>query len=221
MRHQVTFAMLLVCAAAAMPSAVQAKSLTSRAVDPVKTALFQASDTALDKLAEPGAFQNDPAIRIALPALAGKTGADMLNIASRLGLADELTKGLNDAAGVAAREAKPVFRSAIDRFRITDAPGVLLKNDGGTRYLKKKASGDLKAKLRPLIVSALGKVGALDTFDKLGKAGALLGLTRDGLTDSVTDQALNGMFSYVGREEMALRQNPLGAVKSLLGTMAK
>lgn len=212
--------MLGIAMAASVP-AVQARSVVKKAADPVKNVLMRASDSALDKLAMPGAFQNDPAIRIALPALAGNTGSAVLGVTDKLGLTDTLVKGLNDAAGVAAQEAKPIFRGAIDKFRISDAPGVLMKNDGGTRYLKKAAGADLKTRLRPLIVSALGKVGALDQFDRLGKAGALLGLTKDGLADSVTDQALSGIFSYIGNEEAALRRNPMGAVKSILGDVVK
>ena len=57
----------------------------------------------------------------------------------------------------------------------------------------------------------------------LGAGGGLLaqlGLSRDKLGNSVTEQALNGIFKYMGIEEGHLRANPLGAVSgagALLG----
>ncbi len=172
--------------------------------------LGNASDSALDKLGKPGAFYADKAIRILLPG--GKTVSKLLNVGAKAGLTDGLVRRLNDAAGLAAKEAKPIFRGAIDNVRLSDVPGIATKNDGATQYLRQSAGGDLRLKITPLIESALGQVGAFDQIDKLGKAGSLVssfGLNRASLTDSVSDQALKGIFSYIGQEETALRKNPL------------
>ena len=70
----------------------------------------------------------------------------------------------------------------------------------------------MRAKITPLIVSAFGQVRAFDQIDKLGKAGSLvssLRLNRAKLTHSVSDQALKGIFSYIGQEETELRKNPI------------
>lgn len=183
--------------------------------------LGKASDSALDKLAVPGAFYADPAVRIMLPLLGGGGGllGQVLNKGSKLGLTDGLTRKLNDAAGLAAKEAKPVFRTAIDRLTLSDVPGIATQNDGASQYLRRSAGEELTAKLRPLIDSALGKTGAFTALNKLsGKSGisALSGLTRDKLGASVTDQALNGIFRYIGAEEAKLRANPLKPAESLL-----
>ena len=183
--------------------------------------LGKASDSALDKLAVPGAFYADPAVRIVLPLLGGGGGllGQVLNKGSKLGLTDGLTRKLNDAAGLAAKEAKPVFRTAIDRLTLSDVPGIATQNDGASQYLRRSAGEELTAKLRPLIDSALGKTGAFTALNKLsGKSGisALSGLTRDKLGASVTDQALNGIFRYIGAEEAKLRANPLKPAGSLL-----
>ena len=172
--------------------------------------LGNASDSALDKLGKPGAFYADKAIRILLPG--GKTVSKLLNVGAKAGLTDGLVRRLNDAAGLAAKEAKPIFRGAIDNVRLSDVPGIATKNDGATQYLRQSAGGDLRLKITPLIESALGQVGAFDQIDKLGKAGSLVssfGLNRASLTDSVSDQALKGIFNYIGQEETALRKNPL------------
>lgn len=183
--------------------------------------LGKASDSALDKLAVPGAFYADPAVRIMLPLLGGGGGllGQVLSKGSKLGLTDGLTRKLNDAAGLAAKEAKPVFRAAIDRLTLSDVPGIATQNDGASQYLRRSAGDELTAKLRPLIDSALGKTGAFTALNRLsGKSGvpALSGLTRDKLGASVTDQALNGIFRYIGAEEAKLRANPLKPVESLL-----
>lgn len=190
---------------------------------PVKSILGDASDSALDKLAEPGAFYADKAIRILLPGPL-KKASKLLKYTDQAGLTGNLTKSLNDAAGLAAKEAKPIFRTAINDMTLEDGIGVVSKNDGATRYLQESAGDDLQAKVRPLVAAALGNVGAFDQLDKLGGASSLLsgaGISRDGLTDSVTDQALKGIFKYIGTEEAKLRANPLDAGKKLLDSLKK
>ena len=199
--------------------------------------LGKASDSALDKLAQPGAFYGDPAVRIGLPVLGSLSGlggglggslggtlGSVLGTAEKQGLLDGLMRQLNDAAGVAAGAAKPMFRTAISKLSITDVPGIVRQNDGATQYLKRSAGDQLVLKLRPMIDTALGQVGAFRTFDGLAKTSSLVraaGLTRGALGKSVTDQALNGIFRYIGGEEGRLRANPLGPAGSLLDGLLK
>ena len=189
-----------------------------------KKLLGNASDRALDKLSTPGTFYADTAVRILLPGAKGKLASKLLRTGDKLGVTSKLTKSLNDAAGFAAAEAKPVFRSAVDGLKLTDVPDLALKNDGATQYLKKSADADLRVKVRPLILSALDKVGAFGQLEKLGRTSSLLGLAglnRDGLTDSVTDQAMKGIYSYMAKEEAGLRGNALGIGKSILDGIIK
>lgn len=190
----------------------------------IKSLLGGASDGALDKLGKPGTFYADTAVRILLPGTSGKLASKLLKAGDKLGVTSKLTKSLNDAAGLAALEAKPVFRKAVDGLSIADVPGIVGKNDGATQYLKKSAGDDLQAKVRPLISSALTKVGAFDQLGKLGSTGGLLGLAKldnNSLTDSVTKQAMNGIFNYMGKEEAGLRGNLLGVGKGLLDKVLK
>lgn len=190
----------------------------------LKGVLGNASDNALTKLSEPGAFYADEAIRIALPGAAGNVASKIMGFGSKLGVTNKLTKSLNDAAGLAANEAKPVFRAAIDNMSLSDVPNLALKNNGATQYLEKSAGDELRLKVRPLVASALGEVGAFDQLGKLGKKSSLLGkagLSSDGLTDSVTDQTLKGIYKYMGAEEAKLRKNPLKAGKSVLDIFGK
>jgi len=181
-------------------------------------------------LGQPGAFYGDPAVRIALPLIGKATGGlggtlmSVLDKGQQLGLTDNLVRKLNDAAGFAAKEAKPIFRTAISRLSLNDVPNIASQRDGASQYLRRSAGADLTAKLRPLVDRGLASVGALKELDRVSTASSLLrtaGLTRDRIGASVTDQALNGIFSYIGAEEGRLRDNPVGALggvlKGLLG----
>lgn len=184
--------------------------------------LGKASDGALDKLSQPGTFYNDQSIRILLPLVGGGLGGalgQVLNGAEKLGVTDGITRTINDAAGQAAHAAKPVFRTAINRLSVNDVPGIVREGDGATQYLKRSAGDQLAVQVRPLIDRALRDVGAFRQLDRLNRSSRLVaaaGLTHDRLGGSVTEQAMNGIFKYMGSEERALRANPLGPAGSLL-----
>lgn len=197
----------------------------------MKGLLGTASDSALDQLSRPGAFYADQAVRILLPGPLRKASR-LMKLADRAGLTKGLTQSINDAAGLAAQEAKPVFRSAIDSLTLTDGVGIVTGgNTAGTQYLQRTSGDVLRQKMRPLVSDALGKTGALKQLDSLnglgggsnssGLLGALAGsaLSSDGLIDSVTDQAMSGIFTYIGREETAVRKNPLKTGKKLLDSV--
>lgn len=210
---------LLLVSAAALAALAQAPwALAKLPRGGVKGLIGGASDGALDKLAQPGAFYRDTAVRILLPGAGGKLASKLFGVGDKLGLTTNLTKSLNDAGGQAAGEAKPIFRAAIDNLRWSDAPALVSKNDGATRYLQTSAGGVLYTKVSPLIGSALENVGAYRQLDQLAKGNSLMasaGLTRDGLTKSVTEQALKGIFHYMAGEEAALRRNPAGLLKGV------
>ncbi|WP_298300742.1 DUF4197 domain-containing protein [uncultured Erythrobacter sp.] len=183
--------------------------------------LGKATDSALDKLAVPGAFYGDENVRIGLPIignLGGRSGGllgSILGGASRLGILDGITRNINDAAGVAAGEAKPIFRDAIDDLSFSDAPGIIREDDGGTQYLRRSANDRLHSRLEPLVDSALESAGVYKTFDGLADEHSFIrdaGLNRESINRSVTDQGLDGIFSYIGSEEREFRKNPLSGL---------
>lgn len=181
--------------------------------------LGNASDQALTKLAEPEAFYRDIAIRILIPGTSGKLARRLLGAGDKLGVTTKLTKSLNDAAGLAANEAKPVFRNAIGGLKLSDVPGIARERTGGTAFLQRTAGIELTDKVRPLVATALTKVGAYDQLAKLGRSSSLirtLGLSDDRLTDSVSKQAMKGIFSYMGTEEGKLRDDPGRILKGIL-----
>lgn len=213
----------LVALALAVPASM-APMLTAPAMAKdtgIKNLLGNASDGALDKLSKPGAFYADKAVRVLLPGPL-KNATKILRFTSKAGLTKDITKDLNDAAGKAALEAKPVFRSAIDNMTLTDGVGIVTGGDNGaTDYLRKTSGEELAIKVRPLVEKALGEVGAYDQVEKLGELSSLAALggadiSREGLTDSVTKQAMDGIFRYIANEEQKFRKNPLGKTGNIL-----
>lgn len=187
--------------------------------------LGKATDSALDKLAQPGAFYKDEDIRIGLPIPGGSSSGlvgSVLSGASRLGVLDDVTRQINDAAGIAAGEAKPIFRDAIDNLSFSDAPSIINQNDGATQYLRSSSNDALHAKLQPLVDSALGDLGVYSTVDSLSEQHSFIskaGLNRESINSSVTDQGLDGIFNYIGKEETAFRKDPIGNVTNSLGDL--
>lgn len=208
------------------PAAVAKTSKKKGAASSFKGLLGNASDSALDQLSKPGAFYADEAVRVLLPGPLRRAG-DVLRFTRNAGLTGDLTRSINEAAGKAAEKAKPIFRASIDRMTLAD--GVSIVTGGGTAgsdYLKRTAGGELRNQIRPLVASALKDVGAFDQLDKLGGLGAIamiagVDLSHDGLTDSVSDQAINGIFTYMGREETKFRQDPLGKAGKVLDGLGK
>ena len=60
---------------------------------------------------------------------------------------------LNRGAEEAAKEAKPIFITAIKSMTIQDAWGILKgePRDAATQYLKRTTSGQLREKFKPVI----------------------------------------------------------------------
>ncbi|QHI98671.1 DUF4197 family protein [Xylophilus rhododendri] len=179
----------------------------------IKSMLGQASDSALDQLSKPGAFSADQAIAIALPG--GKGVGDLMNLASKAGLTGDINGSLNRAAEQAAAQAKPIFRAAIDKATLNDAVGALRGDTGATDYLKKSTGPEIAAQLKPLVQAALQSSGVLKQTSQL----SALGFNDAKLTDYVTGKTSDGIFTYVGREETKMRQNPLETGKNLLQGM--
>ncbi len=210
---------LLAAAGAGLVLSLGAGASAQAIPDGLTGLLAAASDRALDRLAQPGAFYNDTAVRIQLPGVGnlGSQGGSLLGglageVAGMTGL-DGVTRKINDAGDRAAQAAKPIFHAAISRLTLSDVPGIATQRDGGTQYLRRTAGGELRAKVRPLIDTALTAVGAFQAIESLSGPGGLLrslGLTRESVGASVTDQALNGIYRYMAEEEAKLRANPLG-----------
>nr|WP_298925327.1 DUF4197 domain-containing protein [uncultured Erythrobacter sp.] len=211
-----------------LPSQASAQGL-AKAIG-LSSILGKATDGALDKLAQPNAFYDDEEIRIGLPImgnLGGRSGGlfgRLMNAGDRLGILSGVTRTINDAAGLAAGEAKPIFRDAINELSFDDAPGIINEADGGTQYLRASSNDRLHSRFEPLVDAALNKLGVYQSFDGLAEKHRFIrdaGLNRESINRSVTNQGLDGIFSYVGKEEREFRKNPVRGLGDALGGLLK
>ena len=140
-----------------------------------------------------------------------------------IGLGSQVDKAIlsiNRAAEDAAKEAEPIFVSAITGMSISDAIGIVRgEENAATQYLKKTTSAELKTKFQPVIKSSLDKVDAtkywtdlINTYNKI----PLVQKMNPDLAAYVTDQAIAGLFVMIAKEELKIRKDPVARTTELL-----
>jgi hypothetical protein len=176
----------------------------------IKQALELGTAAGADKLSAKDGFLGNMAIRIAFPEEAQKVEKTLRTLG--LGsLADNVVTSLNRAAEDAAKEAKPIFTSAIKQMTLTDATNILLGNpDAATSYFKRVTTAQLMEKFKPVVTSSLNKVGATkywtDAATKYNTLPLVKSVNPD-LSEYVAQKALEGMFIQIAQEELQIRNN--------------
>lgn len=179
----------------------------------IKQALEIGTSRGADLLSAKDGFMGNMAVKILFPPEAQKVEKTLRTIGMGK-LADNVILSLNRAAEDAAKEAKPIFVSAIKQMTITDATNILLgKQDAATNYFKRVTTAQLMEKFKPVISSSLAKVGATkywgDATGQYNKLPLVKPLNTD-LSDYVAQKAIDGMFIQVAQEELKIRDQ-LGA----------
>jgi len=176
----------------------------------IKQALEIGTSKGADQLSAKDGFLGNLAVKLLFPPEAQKVEKTLRSIG--LGsLADNVILSLNRAAEDAAKEAKPIFVSAIKQMTITDATNILLGNkDAATEYFKRVTTAQLTAKFSPVVTNSLSKVGATkywgDAAGKYNKLPLVKPINTD-LSGYVTQKAIEGMFIQVAQEELTIRNN--------------
>lgn len=176
----------------------------------IKQALEIGTSQGADKLSAKDGFLGDLAVKIFFPPEAQKVEKTLRSIGLS-SLADNVITSVNRAAEDAAKEAKPIFVSAIKQMTITDATNILLGNkDAATEYFKRVTTAQLMEKFKPVISTSLSKVGATkywgDATAQYNKIPLVKPVTTD-LSAYVTQKAIDGMFIQVAQEELKIRDN--------------
>ena len=184
----------------------------------IKEALEIGTSRGADLLSAKDGFLGNLAVKILFPPEAQKVEKTLRTLG--LGsLADNVITSMNRAAEDAAKEAKPIFVSAIKQMTITDATNILLGNqNSATEYFKRTTTSSLMEKFKPVIAASLAKVGATKYWgDATTQYNRLPMVTRvnTDLSDYATQKAIDGMFIQVAQEELTIRNN-LGARSSTL-----
>src|SRR5688572_18862415 len=133
---------------------------TAEVAQGLKEALIKGISTGADLASQIDGYFKNPEIKIPFPPEVKKV-EDKLR---QVGLGNEVDKfvmTLNRGAEDAAKEAKPIFITAIKAMTIQDAWGILKgEQDAATQYLKRTTSIQLKEKFKPVIQGALNKTNA-------------------------------------------------------------
>ena len=104
--------------------------------------------------------------------------------------------------------------------RTNGQPAERVINDtAATTYFKKTTSAPLREKFRPIVDSAMQKVGVAQQYEALVGEYTKTPFTsapKLDLNGYVTDQALAGLFKVVGDEEKKIRKDPAARATDLL-----
>ncbi|XOV93928.1 MAG: DUF4197 domain-containing protein [Bacteroidota bacterium] len=138
---------------------------------------------------------------------------------------DQFIETLNHGAEEAAKEAKPIFVSAIQSMTIQDAWNILKgSDDAATQYLVKTTSDQLRGKFKPVISQSLDKTNAtkyygdiINTYNKI----PFVDKVDPDLENYATQKALDGLFFLIAKEELKIREDPLARTTELLKRVFK
>ena len=197
-----------------------ATALTSGEIsEAFKEALSLGVDKVASQLARPDGFNADEAIHIPLPA-EFRQAKKLLDKVGYGEVLDELELKLNRAAEAATPQAKTLFMDAIKQLTFEDVQGIYRGGDNAaTEYFRQKMSPQLAEVMQPVIADSLSEVGAIQLYDQLLAKYRDIPFAPDlkaNLTGHVIDRGLAGLFHYIGREEAAIREDPLKQGSALL-----
>lgn len=192
---------------------------TEQVAEGLKEALIKGISTGSDLVSQVDGYFKNPEIKIPFPPEV-KQVEDRLRQMGLGGEVDKFVMTLNRGAEEAAKEAKPIFITAIRSMTIQDAWSILKgEDDAATQYLKRTTSSQLKEKFKPVIQNALSKVNAtkyygdlVNTYNKI----PLVQKVNPDLDDYATDRAIEGLFLMISKEEKNIRDNPAARTTELL-----
>jgi hypothetical protein len=185
----------------------------------IKGALTQGAASAIGKLGVPGGFMNNPKVKIPLPPALDEVAKGM-RLMGRGKDADELVASMNQAAEQAVPEAKTLLMSAVRTMSIEDAKNILTGGDGSvTKFFRDKTSAPLAVKFLPIVKASTDRVGLAQKYNQLAGEGEKLGVVKGdaaSIEEYVTHKALDGLYTMIGEEEHAIRENPAAAGSAIV-----
>jgi len=196
------------------------KPLTTAEVgEGLKEALINGISKGSDIASQEDGYYKNPELKIPFPPDV-KRVEDKLRQIGMGGEVDKFVTALNRGAEDAAKEAKPIFISAINQMTIEDAWGILKgQPDAATQFLKRTTTPQLKQKFQPVIQTSLDRVSAtkyygnvINTYNKI----PFVEKVNPNLNEYATDLAIQGLFVMIAKEEKNIRQDPVARSSELL-----
>lgn len=189
------------------------------AADGIKEALVKGTGDAVKVVSNVDGYFKNPEIKIPFPedAKVIETKLRSVGLGNKV---DEVILSLNRAAEDAAKEATPIFVTAIKNMTVKDAINIVKgENDAATSYLKQSSSPELNVKFQPIIKTSLDKVQATKYWEDLVNIYNKLPMVKKmnpDLTVYVTGKAIDGLFIMVAKEEDRIRKDPKARTTELL-----
>ena len=203
-----------------LKKAVKGESLSTEEVAAgLKEALTKGASKGSDLVSQVDGYFKNAEIKIPFPPEVQKVETKL----RQMGMGDQVDKfvlALNRGAEDAAKEAKPIFVTAIKQMTIQDAWSILKgEDDSATQYLKRTTTSQLTEKFKPVIQKSLEKTNAtkyykdlVTTYNKI----PLVQKVNPNLDDYATEKAISGLFVMVAKEEKSIRDNLTARTTELL-----
>jgi hypothetical protein len=179
--------------------------------DAIKEALEIGVSAGTDRLSAENGFLGNATIKLLFPPEARKVEKALRGIGMNKAC-DDFILTINRAAELAAKEAKPLFISAIKEMSVQDASNILMSDqkNAATSYFQRVTSTALAAKFKPVIQGSMDKTQATKYWSELSTAYnqiPLAGKVNTDLADYATQKAMEGLFLEIAQEELKLREN--------------
>lgn len=192
---------------------------TEEVAEGLKEALTKGASKGSDLVSKADGYFKNAEIKIPFPPEVQKVETKL----RQMGMGAEVDKfvlALNRGAEDAAKEAKPIFVSAIKQMTIQDAWSILKgEDDAATQYLKRTTTSSLTEKFKPVIQASLEKTNATkyykDLVTRYNKI-PLVQKVNPNLDDYATEKAISGLFVMVAKEEKSIRDDPGSRTTELL-----
>ena len=205
-------------------AAANAAPTSTEVTKGLKEALTQGITKGANAVSHLDGYFKNPEIKIPFPADVQlvETKMRMLGMGSQV---DEFVLSLNRAAEDAAKEAAPIFVTAIQKMTIDDAFAILKgEPDAATQYLKKTTTPQLKEKFKPVVQNSLNKVNAtkyygeiINNYNRI----PFISKVNPDLNAYATDMAIQGLFVMIAKEEKTIRKDPVARTTDLLKKVFK
>ncbi|SDM05223.1 Protein of unknown function [Daejeonella rubra] len=192
-------------------SAKPGKPSQSEIGSALKEALEIGVSAGTNRLSLENGFLRNEAVKLLFPPEAKKVEKTLRSIGMNKAC-DDFIHSLNRAAELAAKEAKPIFISALKEMSIQDASAILLseQKNAATTYFQRVTGAALRSKFQPIIQASLAKTEATrywtDLSTKYNQVPLASKVNTD-LSDYATQKAMEGLFHEIEQEELKIRQN--------------
>lgn len=197
---------------------------TEEVANGLKEALIKGISEGSASASKVNGYLGNPQIKIPFPPDVKKV-EDKLRSIGLDKQVDQFIETLNHGAEEAAKEAKPIFVTAIRSMTIQDAWNILKGEDNAaTQYLVRTTSDQLRGKFKPVISQSLEKTNAtkyygdiINTYNKI----PFVEKVDPDLENYATQKALDGLFFLIAKEELKIREDPLARTTELLKRVFK